>query len=128
MVAAGEFIEHADVFGNCYGTARRFPDQATEHGHDLLLDVDVQGASQVREKIPDTVSIFVLPPDPHELEWRLRSRGLDAEEIIQRRLALASHEMENYRRYEYVLVNERLEECANELREIALSERKRRSG
>ena len=128
MVDAGEFIEHAKVFGNCYGTARRFLDQATEHGHDLLLEVDVQGASQVREKIPDTVSIFVLPPDPHELEWWLRSRGLDAEEVIQRRLALASHEMENYRRYDYVLVNERLEECADELRKIVLSERKRRSG
>ena len=88
MVAAGEFIEHARVFDNCYGTARRFLDQATEYGNDLLLDVDVQGASQVKEKIPDTVSIFMLPPDPHELEWRLRSRGLDAEEVIQRRLAL----------------------------------------
>lgn len=128
MVAAGEFIEHASVFGNCYGTARRFLDQAKEHGHDLVLDVDVQGASQVKEKIPDTVSIFVLPPDLHELEWRLRSRGLDVEEVIQRRLALASHEMENYRRYDYVLVNERLEECADELRKIVLSERKRRAG
>ena len=128
MVAAGEFIEHAEVFGNCYGTALRFLDQATEHGHDLLLDVDVQGASQVKEKIPNTVSIFVLPPDPHELEWRLRSRGLHAEEVIQRRLALASHEMENYSRYDYVLVNERLEECADELRKIVLSERRRRSG
>ena len=128
MIAAGELIEHAKVFGNCYGTARRFLHQATEHGHDLLLDVDVQGASQVKEKIPDTVSIFVLPPNHHELEWRLRGRGLDAEEVIQRRLALASHEMENYRRYDYVLVNERLEECADKLRKIVLSERKRRSG
>ena len=101
---------------------------ATEQGHDLLLDVDVQGASQVKEKIPDTVSILVLPLDPHELEWRLRSPGLDAEEVIRRRLALASHEIENYRRYDYVLVNERLEECADELHKIVLSERKRRAG
>lgn len=93
-----------------------------------MLDVDVQGASQVKEKIPDTVSIFVLPPNPCELEWRLRSRGLDAEDVIQRRLALASHEMEKYRKYDYVLVNEQLEECADELRKIVLSERKRRSG
>jgi guanylate kinase len=128
MVAAGEFIEQANVFGNCYGSARRFLDQATEQGHDLLLDVDVQGASQVKEKIPDTVSILVLPLDPHELEWRLRSPGLDAEEVIRRRLALASHEIENYRRYDYVLVNERLEECADELHKIVLSERKRRAG
>ena len=128
MVAAGEFIEHANVFGNCYGTACRFLDRAKEHGHDLLLNVDVQGASQAKAKIPDTVSIFVLPPNPDELEWRLRNRRLDAEEVIQRRLVLASHEMESYRSYDFVLVNERLEECADELHKIVLSERKRRSG
>jgi len=128
MVSAGEFIEHAKVCGNCHGTARRFLDQATEHGHDLLLDLDVQGASQVKKQTPDTVSIIVLPPDPHELDWRFRNGGLEAEEVIQRRLALASHEMEDYRRYDYILVNERLEECADELRKIVLSERKRRSG
>ena len=126
MVAANEFLEYANVFGHYYETACRFLDQAKEKGHDLLLDVDVQGASQVKEKIPDTVSIFVLPPNPHELEWRLRSRGSDAEEVIQRRLAPASHEIENYRKYDYVLVNERLEECADELSKIVLSERKRR--
>ena len=127
MAAADEFLECANVFGHYYGTTHRFLDQAKEQGHDLLLDVDVQGASQVKEKIPDTVGIFVLPPDPHELEWRLRSRGTDAEEVIQRRLALVSDEMENYRKYDYVLVNERLEECAHELRKIVLSERKKRS-
>lgn len=90
--------------------------------------MDGQGASQVKEKIPDAVSIFVLPPDPYELEWRLWSRGLDGEEVIQRRLGLASHEFENYRKYDYVLVNQRLEECGDELRKIVLLERKRRSG
>jgi len=128
MVAAGEFIEHANVFGNCYGTARRFLDQAREHGRDLLLDVDIQGASQVKEEIANTVSVFVQPPDTHELEWRLRSRGSDVEEVIQRRLALATHEMESHRNYDYVLMNHRLEECAEELRKIVLSERERRSG
>ena len=113
MVAAGDFFEYANVFGNYYGTARRFLDQAKERGHDLLLDVDFQGASQVKQSIPETVSIFVLPPNPHELEWRLRSRGSDAEEVIQRRLARSSQEMENYRKYDYVLINERLEECAD---------------
>ena len=127
MVAAGEFIEHANVFGNCYGTARRFLDQAREHGRDLLLDVDIQGASQVKEEIANTVSVFVQPPDTHELEWRLRSRGSDVEEVIQRRLAMSSQEIENYRKYDYVLVNERLEECADELRKIVHSERKKRS-
>ena len=128
MVAGDEFLEYANVFGHYYGTAHRFLDQAKEQGHDLLLDVDVEGALQVKEKIADTVGIFVLPPDPHELEWRLRSRGSDAEEVIQRRLALASHEIENSRKYDYVLVNERLEECADELRKIVLTERKKRSG
>lgn len=128
MVAADDFLEYANVFGNYYGTAGRFLDQAKEQGHDLVLDVDFQGASQVKQKIPDTVSIFVLPPNPHELEWRLRSRGSDAEEVIQRRWALSSQEMENYRQYDYVLVNERLEECADELRKIVLSEREKRSG
>jgi guanylate kinase len=128
MVSADEFLEYANVFGSYYGTARRFLTQAKEEGHDLLVDVDLQGASQLKEDIPDAVSIFVMPPDRRELEWRLRNRGLDAEDVIQRRFALASHEIENYRRYDYVLVNERLEECADELRKIVLSERKRRSG
>jgi guanylate kinase len=128
MASAHEFLEHANVFGNYYGTARRFLTQAKEQGHDLLVDVDVHGSSQLKENIPDTVSIFVMPPDRKELEWRLRNRGSDAEDVIQRRLALASDEMEYYRKYDYVLVNNRLEECADELREIVLSERKRRSG
>ena len=128
MAAADAFLEYANVFGHYYGTARRFPDQAKEQSHDLLLDIDVQGASRVKEKVPDAVSVFVLPPDRLELEWRLQSRGLDAEDVIQRRLAGASHEMENYPKYDYVLVNKRLDECADELRRIVLSERKRRSG
>lgn len=127
MVAANEFLEFASVFGNYYGTAHRYLDQAKEQGHDLLLDIDIQGRSQVEEKIPDTVSICVLPPDPPELERRLRDRVTDAEEAIQHRLAQASYEMENYRKYDYVLVNERPEECADDLRKIVLSERKKRS-
>jgi guanylate kinase len=127
MVRADEFLEHANVFGNYYGTARRFLIQAKEEGHDLLVDVDVQGASQLKENIPDTVSIFVMPPDRKELEWRLRNRGLDAEDVIHSRLERSNREMENYNKYDYVLVNKRLEDCADELREIVISERKRRS-
>jgi guanylate kinase len=127
MVAANEFLEYANVFGHSYGTARRSLDQAEAQGHDLLLDIDVQGALQLKGKIPDTISIFVLPPNREELESRLQNRGLDAERVIQRRLAVASYEMTNYREYDYVLVNKRLEECADELRKIVLSERKRRS-
>lgn len=127
MTAADEFLEYAKVFGHYYGTARRSLDQAKEQGHDLLLDIDFQGALQLKKKVPDTVSIFVLPPDREELELRLQSRGLDAEDIIQRRMAEATHEIENYRKYDYVLVNRRLEECAEQLRKIVLTERERRS-
>ena len=128
MVAADEFLEYANVFGHYCGTARRFLDEAREQGHDLLLDIDVQGASQLKQKVPDAVTIFVLPPDREELEWRLQSRALDAQDVIQSRLAFASHEIENHRKYDYVLVNKRLDDCADELQKIVLSERNRRSG
>src|SRR5260370_15311805 len=75
MIAADEFLEHAEVFGNYYGTARRFLREAEARGNDLLLDIDVQGASQIKQRIPDAVSIFILPPDREKLEWRLVRRG-----------------------------------------------------
>lgn len=128
MVRRGEFLEHANVFGNCYGTAKRFLREAEQKGHDLLLDIDVQGAKQVKEKIPTAVSIFVLPPDRETLEWRLRHRGLDSESGIRRRLVEASHEIENYDKYDYILVNDRLERAVDELRAIVLAERLRSVG
>jgi len=128
MVARDEFLEYADVFGNCYGTHRRFLEEAKRKGHDLLLDIDVQGASQIQKKIPEAVSVFVLPPTHAQLEWRLRNRGLDAEEVILRRLDTARREIENYDKYSYILVNDRLEESVDVLRAIVLAERLRRSG
>ena len=128
MVGRGEFLEHADVFGNLYGTAKRFLREAEQRGHDLLLDIDVQGAAQVKKKIPDAVSIFVLPPDRAKLEWRLRHRGLDSENVIERRLVTASREIENYDKYDYILVNDRLEQSVDELRAVVLAERLRRAG
>ncbi len=128
MCERGEFLESADVFGNCYGTAKRFLEEARAHGHDLLLDIDVQGAAQIKKKIPDAVTIFILPPDRKTLELRLRRRSLDAEEVIQRRLVTASKEIENYSNYDYILVNDRLEESIDELKDVVLSERYRRSG
>jgi guanylate kinase len=128
MVARGEFLEHADVFGNYYGTARRFLEEAKEKGNDLLLDIDVQGASQVQKAIPEAVSIFVLPPNHESLEWRLRHRGTDSESVICRRLDTARREIENYDKYDYILVNDRLEESADLLKGIVLWERARRSG
>lgn len=128
MIKDNEFLEYADVFGNFYGTARRFQREAEKAVHDLLLDIDVQGAAQIKQKIPDAVSIFILPPNREKLEWRLRNRGLDAEEVIQRRLVTASREIENYDKYDYILVNDRLEDSVEALQAIVLAERLRRSG
>jgi len=123
MIEADEFLEYADVFGNYYGTARKFLREAEARGHDLLLDIDVQGASQIMRKIPDAVSIFILPPDWETLEHRLRSRGLDPEEVIRRRLDTARREIENYSKYDYILVNREVDESANQLKSITLAER-----
>jgi guanylate kinase len=128
MIAAGEFLEHACVFGYYYGTARRFLRESEQRGTDLLLDIDVQGAAQVQEKLPDAISIFILPPDREKLEWRLRSRGTDPEQTIRRRLDTARREIENYSKYDYILVNNLLEESADELKAIVLAERIKRSG
>lgn len=128
MIKDDEFLEYAEVFGNFYGTARRFQRGAEKARHDLLLDIDVQGAAQIKQKIPDAVSIFILPPNREKLEWRLRNRGLDAEEVIQRRLVTASREIENYDKYDYILVNDRLEDSVEALQAIVLAERLRRSG
>src|SRR5579885_816539 len=96
MIRDNEFLEFADVFGNYYGTARRFLREAEEHNRDLLLDIDVQGAEQIKNALPSAVSVFVLPPNRIELEKRLRNRSLDAEAVIQRRLVTASREIEKY--------------------------------
>ena len=132
LLAEDALLEHAEVFGNCYGTGRRFLEGARERGYDLLLDIDVQGERQVKQKIPDAVSIFILPPTRKELERRLRRRsqaeGMLSEEVIQRRLVTAAREIENYRNYDYILVNDQLERSIDELKAVVLAERVRRSG
>ncbi len=131
MIAHGDFLEYAEVFGNYYGTARRFLEEARQRGKDLLLDIDVQGAEQVRQKMPEAVSIFVMPPDKFTLESRLRKRSQAEQvqpEVILRRLETATKEIGNYPKYGYILVNDRLEQAVDELRAIVLSERFRRSG
>lgn len=132
MLAAGEFLEHAEVFGEYYGTARRFLNEARLRGLDLLLDIDVQGARQIKEKLPEAVSIFILPPDKDSLVSRLRRRsqaeGVASQEVIQRRLDTATKEIENYPNYDYILVNDRLEQSIDELKAIVLAERAKRSG
>lgn len=126
MIEAGEFLEHASVHGNCYGTAWQFLRDAGRNGHDLLLDIDVQGAAQIKRNLTDAISIFVLPPDREKLEWRLKNRGEDPEPVIQRRLIAASREIAQYDKYDYVLINDKLEESCEKLRAIVLSERLRR--
>jgi guanylate kinase len=128
MMKRDEFLEHAEVFDNCYGTARKFLREAEQHSHDLLLDIDVQGAEQIKKKIPEAVSVFILPPDRKTLEQRLRKRGQDSEKVIQRRLDTARREIENYVKYDYILVNDRLEDSVELLQAIVLAERLRRSG
>jgi guanylate kinase len=127
MMDAGEFLEHAEVFGNYYGTARRSLEAARREGHDLLLDIDVQGAAQVRARMPEAVSIFVLPPNPKVLRTRLRNRsraeGVVNEEEVYRRLSEASKEIENYRQYGYILVNDVLDRAVAQLEAVVLAER-----
>ncbi len=131
MVGHGEFLEWAEVFGNYYGTACHTLDDAKARGKDLLLDIDVQGATQVRNAKPEAVSIFVLPPNPEVLESRLRKRSVAegnlSEETIQRRLANATREIENYSLYRYVLVNDVLVEAVSQLTAIVIAERQRQN-
>jgi guanylate kinase len=132
MIAAGDFLEWAEVFGNYYGTAVSALKHAKDAGKDLLLDIDVQGAVQVMEKMPEAVSIFVLPPSPQVLEMRLRSRSeaehVTSEDVIQKRLAEARNELKLMRDYKYALVNDVLDQAVIELRAIVLCERGVRDG
>jgi guanylate kinase len=105
LVEAGEFIEHANVFGNLYGTRRSVVEAALAEGRDLVLEIDWQGAKQVREHLPDAVQVFILPPSRAELEARLRKRGSDSGEAIERRLTESALEMSHWRDFDYVIVN-----------------------
>ncbi|MGH8197178.1 MAG: guanylate kinase [Steroidobacteraceae bacterium] len=105
LVAAGEFIEHANVFGNLYGTRRSVVEAALAEGRDLILEIDWQGARQVRERLPEAVQIFILPPSRSELEARLRMRATDSVEAIARRLEESVLEMSHWRDFDYVVVN-----------------------
>jgi guanylate kinase len=122
----GELLEWAEVFGNYYGTPRSALDQAREAGHDLVLDIDVQGAAQLKKQLPEAVTVFILPPSRHELENRLRSRSLDDEAVIARRLRDASKEIRNYAAYDYILVNDQIDRAAEKLKAIFLAERCRK--
>jgi guanylate kinase len=124
MIERGEFLEHAQVFGKYrYGTPRRWLDEASAHGKDLVLEIDVQGAGQVKMKLPAAVAIFILPPSRQELEKRIRARGQDSDEEIKRRLERARQELEQYRGYDYLVINDDLARAGREVQAIALGVR-----
>jgi guanylate kinase len=132
MVKAGDFLEWAEVFGNYYGTAVSALQHAKDAGKDLLLDIDVQGALQVMKKLPEAVSIFIMPPSPEVLEMRLRNRSeaehVTSEAVIQSRLAEAQNELKQVWGYKYALVNDVLEQAVMEMKAIVLCERGVRDG
>lgn len=125
MVAAGEFLEHAQVFGNHYGTAESAVRSQLEQGRDLLLEIDWQGARQARTRFPQAVSIFILPPSAQALEQRLRNRGLDSDQVIANRMAAARSEMSHYAEYDYLVVNDRFDTALNDLACLVRAERLR---
>ena len=126
-VAQDEFLEHAQVFGkHWYGTPRDQVDKARKAGSDLVLEIDVQGARQVKEKLPEAIAIFIVPPSRADLERRLRERGQDSDEAIARRLERARQEMARSCEYDFVIVNDDLERAGNEIRAIVVAARCRR--
>ncbi len=127
MIASGEFLEWAEVFGNYYGTHRSILEDAQAQGKDLVLDIDVQGARQLKCKIEGAVTVFILPPSRQVLEQRLRARGEDRDEVIERRLRTAAAEIRNYSAYDYVLINRDLPEAEATLAAIVRAERVRRT-
>ncbi|MBN8426141.1 MAG: guanylate kinase [Xanthomonadales bacterium] len=126
MVARGEFFEHAVVHGDLKGTARHTVERPLAEGRDVLLEIDYQGARQVRALVPDCVSVFILPPSRVELERRLRGRGQDAEEVIQRRLADSRTEIAHLEDFDYLLVNDVFERTLDDLLAIVRAERLKR--
>ncbi|WP_064746606.1 guanylate kinase [Lysobacter firmicutimachus] len=126
MVEAGDFFEHARVHGDWKGSARQSVEPFLAAGKDVLLEIDWQGARQVRAKVPDAVSVFILPPSRQALESRMRSRGQDSEETIRQRLAAAREEMSHYHEFDYVIVNEVFDTAVDEMCAIFLASRLRR--
>ena len=125
MVARDDFLEHAQVFDNYYGTSKAGVQAQLAAGQDVILEIDWQGARQVRDWQPEAVSIFVLPPSREALEERLRGRGTDSDEIIQRRMRDAVSEMSHYPEYDYLVINDRFETALVELKAILLAQRQR---
>jgi guanylate kinase len=123
LIDSDDLLEWAEVHENYYGTSRTFIDNLMEQGEDVILDVDIQGAHTLRQKRPDAVEIFVLPPSFQVLRERLRRRGLDDESVIEKRLTIACKEIRHYQEYDYLIINEDLDKAARELESIIISAR-----
>ncbi len=131
MIAAGDFLEHANVYGNYYGTSRRWIESELAGEHDVLLEIDWQGAAQVRKLFPRMVGIFVLPPSIGELRRRLTARGKDSAEVIEKRMASAREEISHVLEFEYIIVNEQFDVAVADLQAVvraARLSRERRAG
>jgi len=126
MVAAGDFFEHARVHGDWKGTARQSVEPQLAAGHDVLLEIDWQGARQVRRQVPDAVSVFILPPSREALEQRMRARGQDSEAVIAQRLAAAREELSHYDEFDYLIVNEHFDRAVDEMCSVFTACRLRR--
>lgn len=123
MKARGDFLESALVHGNCYGTSRVWIEEQMKAGNDVLLEIDWQGARQVRERFAGTVGIFILPPSIEALEWRLHHRGTDSEQTITRRLLGAGAEMAHAPEFEYVIINEDFDAALAQMRAVVIASR-----
>ncbi len=123
MMQRGEFLESAEVYGNLYGTSQTWISHENARGHDILLEIDWQGAAQVRQAFPECISIFILPPSREALEQRLRGRGKDNDEVIAKRMAAVREDVSHIGEFDYVIINDNLNEALRELNAIVLSAR-----
>ena len=125
MIAKGELLEYAEVYGNYYGTPRKYVMDLLQSGHDVLLEIDIQGALQIKERFPEGVFVFIVPPSLDELSARIYKRGTDSEEVIKRRMASAASELTYAAKYDYIIVNDIATKTANKVLTIMEAERYR---
>lgn len=125
MIAKGELLEYAEVYGNYYGTPRKYVEDLLNTGHDVLLEIDIQGALQIKERFPEGVFVFIVPPSLDELSARIYKRGTDSEDVIKRRMASAAGELTYAQKYDYIIVNDIAQKAANKVLTIMEAERYR---
>ena len=125
LIDQNAFLEHAQVFDNFYGTSQIWVESELAAGRDVILEIDWQGAQQIRQQMPDTVTVFILPPSREELHSRLTGRGQDSEETIERRMRDAVSEMSHYNEFDYIIINDDFEQALEQLRSVVLARRQR---